>query len=174
MLGLSTEAQTAAIKYAVEIFEEAKKKGVELLKGRTEAANMWRDAGIQIQIACNHEQPTLAFYDNHKALFGSMSFEQARACTQIAKNFPKKIEVADIQRAEQIGMSAILNVEQPKRLEQQTAHTRNQFNEFITGLLGVNSRIKKLPAIDRESAKQIVQTLKPVIDLYEKAKALAE
>ena len=143
--------------------------------------NKLRACGEKLKQLCGHEQFALDFYQRvHDKLPKSMRYTAARAAVHLANRLTE--DVKTVQEAAMVQrdlFAALGEYREPKRIEAQTGHISNHWNEFVSDVLSLTSLFTKLDVDNMEEwnsdqLRKFIDTTQPVADANAKAKAIAK
>lgn len=185
---MATKARKLACRQAAAHWREASKAAADIGSLEIECINQMRAAGEKILEACGRTQ--LVFNLDVKEfvrkkllphLPPGMELPQVQACVQIAAHVKEPIKTRDelksVKAEMQLAFQALGLLEPPRRGEQSRIE-RNVFCEFVTKARNVEIVIESLekdlplekwdpPALD-----EFLETLVPIVGLYERAKKI--
>lgn len=177
---LQKKANTALVKGIGRDWLAAKAAAEASAKLQIKALNLLRDAGIKTQQASNHEHLKFEFWRSiENVLPKELHFKALKFCVHLARNFDKPIKTLDDARsASQMMFEAFGEATAPKRLEEQSAHEKNPWNDFVstasafTALFG-ELEVEKMEAWGRDRLTTFIRETEPIADAHGRAKVIA-
>ena len=174
---LAIKARAALLKGASQDWTEAKAKATEAGKLELQSLNLLRTAGVKLQEACDRDNLCFASFEKmQSALPKDLTFPAAKFCVSLCKTFDKPIaSLEEAAAARRILFQKLNQEEEPKRLEQQTAHERNTWSELITKAMGFTAFFDELQEEEpmekwgKDKLRSFISTTKPIADRHAEA-----
>lgn len=180
---LNKLARQALIKSVSRKWDRVQEIVKQAARSEIDATNLARQIGIELQEIGGHEQALFRFFhgEDGKLLPGlpvTMTFKALKFCVHLARKMEKPAETLDEARAaRQMMFEAFGECPSPRRASQQIAHTRNPWNDFVSGtqsLVTLFSNLEEAPMTDWESEKLrvFIRETEPVVTKHNEAKTI--
>jgi hypothetical protein len=142
---MAQQARDALLKEICKDWEAAKGAGLEAAGLELTAINRLRDAGFKIQEASGHEQADFEFYHVcADKLPKGMTFKAMQLCIKLSRNFTEPVKSLDEARsARQMMFEAFGESRAPKRIEEQVAHDKNFWSDFVNRFASVDAMLAR-------------------------------
>jgi len=178
---LQKKANTALVKGIGRDWTAAKVAAEASAKLQIKALNLLRDAGIKAQQASGHEQVGFEFWHGiEKVLPQGLHFKALKFCVHLARNFDKPIKTLDDARsASQMMFEAFGEATAPKRLEAQSSHEKNPWNDFVSTASAFTAlfsdlQVEAMDTWGRDRLTTFIRETEPIATAHSRAKVIAD
>lgn len=178
---MTRQSRDEILKKASRDWREAKEAGCKAAEFEIVAINKIRDVGLSLQQASGRELITLEFF-NHvsKRLPKDLNFTQAKVCISVARKLEKPVEtIEECRSIKQTMFECLLELPQPKRLEEQTARESNPWSNFVASFTSIEQifsalEYKPMSEWGKDKLLKFVSVVEPVTTKYNQAVELLE
>ena len=173
---LETKAHKALLVGIARDWKAAELAAKEAGKQTVVGINKLRSCGEKLKELCGHEQIGMDFYMRVQAqLPKTMRYASAKAAVHVANRL--KEDVKTVQEAFVVQrdlFTAMMEYKEPKRLEAQTAHEYNPWNEFVSGAASFTRMFDELKtdamqSWGRDQLDTFIRATEPIVKQHETA-----
>lgn len=174
---LTIKARSALLESAARDWEAAQEAANKAAGLEVTGHNKLRTCGLKLIEAAGHEQISFEWF-RAADIPKSMSFAALKFCVHLARNYDKPFETLQETRSVQRTFFEIFgHCETPKRLDGESAHESNPWNEFVSATSSLTSLFKKLETHEmekwsRDKLATFLRETEPIVAQHEHARLL--
>src|SRR5690348_9753768 len=173
---LASKARVKLLESAARDWNAAKYAASKACSCEILGHNKLRTCGLKLIEAAGHEQVSFEFFRAaNGAIPKDMSFTAVKFCVHLARNYEQPFKTLQEVRATQRTFFEVFgHCESQKRLEAQSAHEANPWNEFVNASHSFTSLFDKLEVVDmdkwgKDKLATFIRETEPIVRHFERA-----